>query len=280
MYISSKYQYYNTNPTNETQSRNNQIGNHGNMPPPPPLQSESNNGVNPNKSSSPLQSLIDSGTITSEQDQAIKSSLEQARMNSQSQNSSDNNTSTSTTDPLDSLVSSGIITTDQKNAVKSTLESSKKDFQMMRGQMPPPPKGGERKGVNPIENTLSSLVSNNTITSMQSESILSAFEEAFESKTDISESDTLESLVTSGLITSDQKAAISSTFENDRKAHEMGANRNSQIPLNSNSNTRNSSNSYFQSLMTQNYLDTAIKSYKYQSFDLSSFDLSSFNKSL
>lgn len=122
-----------------------------------------------NKPSDLLDSLVTSGIITQDQEEAIKEAFESARMAYQTQSGSAA-AAGSSKNPLDSLVATGTITQDQADAIKSTLESSKK---MM---MPPPPVQG--MGSDPLSQVLGNLVSNGIITSDQETAIQNALQSA------------------------------------------------------------------------------------------------------
>lgn len=167
----------------------------------------------------PLDSLVESETITEEQEEAIRNALEKAKLEFKTQASAANSTSTYT-DPLESLVESGTITEEQAASVKSTLDSARN-----AGRMPPPPKPPVQKDENSdqLSSTLDSLVTDGTITSEQKDTVLSALESAlksYEEETD-EESDPLESLVESGIITEEEKEAVKSALQPDSKVNRM-----------------------------------------------------------
>jgi len=128
------------------------------------------------KTVSPLASLIEDGTITSDQEQAIKEALETARMAYQTQAGAAN---ASGYDPLDSLVASGTITEDQKAAVKEALDSAR-DSQRMMMPPPPPPPQQNADSSDALISALDSLVEDGTITSEQQEYVMSAYESAIQ----------------------------------------------------------------------------------------------------
>lgn len=167
----------------------------------------------------PLDSLVESETITEEQEEAIRNALEKAKLEFKTQASAANSTSTYT-DPLESLVESGTITEEQAASVKSTLDSARN-----AGRMPPPPKPPVQKDENSdqLSSTLDSLVTDGTITSEQKDTVLSALESAlksYEEETD-EESDPLESLVESGIITEEEEEAVKSALQPDSKVNRM-----------------------------------------------------------
>ncbi len=126
------------------------------------------------KIKNPLDSLVESGTITSDQEKAIKDAFEASKMVFQTQAGASNASSTFK-DPLESLVSAGSITKDQASAIKSAFDSDRKAF-----RMPPPPQFQQVESSNPMSNTLDNLVTSGTITSEQQEAILSALQSAFQ----------------------------------------------------------------------------------------------------
>lgn len=178
---------------------------------------------------SPLYSLIESGTITSDQEKAIKDAFETSRLAYQTQAGAANAFASSSANPLDNLVTNGTITEEQASAVKSTLESDKNVKRMPPPPPPPKSEDDEDNDSDPLSDTLDSLVSSGTITSEQKSSIVKALQEALETnKSQTEETDTaasnsttaaaatssvtaadpLDSLVSAGIITEDQKSAI------------------------------------------------------------------------
>jgi competence protein ComGC len=186
------------------------------------------------KPPSPLAGLVSDGTITSEQEQAIKEALETARMAYATQAGAQNASSNATLkDPLSSLVSSGAITEEQKEAVSEALKSGMK-ANGMRGMPPPPPPPqqatGESGQSDMLSSLLDSLVEDGTLTEDQEESVLSALQSAFRSDSADSsgtesasadETDPLDSLVAAGTITKEQKETIKDAFEEERASHQM-----------------------------------------------------------
>lgn len=210
------------------------------------------------KPASPLAELVSDGTITPEQEQAIKDALDAARMAFQTKPGAENASGNSAfTDPLANLVSAGTITEDQKTAVKSAFESarSSQGMQGMQGMRPPPPPppqssgDGDPKGLSSI---LDSLVADGILTDEQGDSVLSALVSAFQlnttgssgsgtSTTDNSGAgssatdllwagssasdgngiDPLDNLVTAGTITEDQKDQIQNAFEEAMSTQRM-----------------------------------------------------------
>lgn len=176
-----------------------------------------------NTDSDPLASLVENGTITSDQEQAIKNAFDSARSTFQAQMGGFS--SSTPTNPLDSLVNAGTITQDQADAIKSTLDSTKDQFKMA-----PPIELQQQQQQSgnsvPISSALDSLVVNKTITSEQKDSIISALQSAFESNSTKSTStqsesstDPLTSLVTNGTITEDQKSTVNSAFNSAIQAY-------------------------------------------------------------
>lgn len=179
---------------------------------------------------SPLASLVDDGTITSEQEQAIKEALEKARMAFQTQaGSASASSNTAFTDPLDSLVSSGTITEEQKSAVKSVLDA-KKPQGMLPPPPPPPSTQSSDEDSDQLSSILDSLVTDGILTEDQESSVLSALKAAFQSNSQTNtgsktgtaeETDPLDSLVAAGTITEDQKDEIKSAFEEAMSSRRM-----------------------------------------------------------
>lgn len=134
------------------------------------------------KPQDPLDSLVSSGVITSDQEKSIKEAFEKARLAFQTQAGAAN-ASDAQKNPLDSLISSGLITEDQAKAVKSALDSAKKAG-MMQPPPPPPPPPSLQAQTGTDEDTLSGilddLVVQGTINSDQENTIKSAFEKALE----------------------------------------------------------------------------------------------------
>lgn len=127
---------------------------------------------------SPLAGLVSDGTITSEQEQAIKEALETARMAYATQAGAQNASSNATLkDPLSSLVSSGTITEEQKEAVSEALKSGMK-ANGMRGMPPPPPDMMQNNGSDALTGILDKLVESGAITSEQQQTISSLFQSA------------------------------------------------------------------------------------------------------
>ncbi|MDF2986204.1 MAG: hypothetical protein K0R50_1714 [Eubacterium sp.] len=139
-----------------------------------PLENSAQN-LSARKSKSPLQGLVDSGTITTEQEKAIKDTLEASRLAYQTQTGAAS-ASAANVNPLDSLVSNGTITQEQATAVKSVFESDKNV-----NRMPPPPPPPSEDGENSISGILDSLMSEDEITSEQKETILNILQSAFQS---------------------------------------------------------------------------------------------------
>lgn len=174
---------------------------------------------------SPLSSLVSDGTITSDQEKAIKESLEASRMAYQTQAGA----ASAQQDPLANLVSSGKLTADQASAVKNVMEAGRHNrSQGMQMQPPPPPPQGVG-GKEGMSSTLSSLVGSGTISTEQKSSIIEALEAAFKSAEDsdsdddsstTTKTDPLDSLVKTGTITKEQQSAIKSTFEAALKAYQ------------------------------------------------------------
>jgi hypothetical protein len=125
---------------------------------------------------SPFAGLVSDGTITSDQEQAIKEALESARMAYKTSkgvgNASDNN---AFKDPLASLVTAGTITEDQKDAVKSALYSGKKHH-----GMPLPSLLSQEDSSDALTGVLDSLVDSGAITADMQKNITNAFQSALD----------------------------------------------------------------------------------------------------
>lgn len=126
-----------------------------------------------NKSGNPLDSLVESGTITAEQKQAIKDAFDATKMAYQTQAGAAV-ASSRATNPLDNLVEAGTITEDQKSAVKSALDSTKNTSKVpqLSAQFQ------QNLNFDPITDILDSLVSNGTLTEEQQGAIKNAFQSA------------------------------------------------------------------------------------------------------
>lgn len=174
---------------------------------------------------SPLSGLVSDGTITSEQEQAVKEALDAARMAYQTKSGAENASGISTfKDPLASLVSAGTITEDQEAAVKNALGTMKKHHGM------PPPQMSQGGQSGRLSNILDSLVTDGTLTEDQETSVLSTLNAAFQTNTSgqsgtgtdaVDKADPLDSLVAAGTITQDQKDEIKSTFEEAMRSRRM-----------------------------------------------------------
>lgn len=179
MNISSNYDYNSQVNSTQMLQRLLQKKNTQNASSVQELFQSSDNTVQPaseKKSASPLNSLVAAGTITSDQEQAIKEALETAKMAYQTQAGAANASSTFK-NPLDSLVTAGTITEDQKAAVKSTLDSARNSQRMMS---PPPPPPSEDDSTDALTSALDSLVEAGTITEDQQKYIQSALESAIQ----------------------------------------------------------------------------------------------------
>ena len=177
-----------------------------------------------NKVEDVLENLVTDGTITEEQENSIKTAIQNAIQSSaytryKIQSTSDDSISVN---PLESLVESGTITQEQADAVKNALDEDMKERQ---GQPPPPPS----EGSNPMADILESLVSDGIITEDQLSAIENAFEDSMKSNSmpppppaeeSNSMADILESLVTDETITEEQQSMISSVFQSAIQAYE------------------------------------------------------------
>lgn len=126
------------------------------------------------KAQSPLASLVEDGTITEEQAEAIGKALEQARLAHQTQAGAANASS----DPLASLVGAGTITEEQSDAVMSKLDHAKGPRMMAPPPPPPVSSGDEEEDGDTVTDILDSLVEDGTITEAQQAAVKSAFESA------------------------------------------------------------------------------------------------------
>ena len=126
-----------------------------------------------NKAGNPLDSLVESGTITAEQKQAIKDTFDAAKMAYQTQAGAAI-ASSRATNPLDTLVEAGTITEDQKSAVKSALDSTKNTSKVS----PLSAQFQQNLNFNPMTDILDSLVSAGTLTEEQQSAVKSAFQSA------------------------------------------------------------------------------------------------------
>jgi competence protein ComGC len=137
------------------------------------LSADSSKSANDLRPKDPLESLVEDGTITADQKQAIKDALEKSRMMFQTQMGAEKASGTFA-DPLEGLVDGGTITDEQAEAVKSAFETARKS------EMPPPPSPPlqEDEENDTLLSILDSLVEDGTITEDQEESIRSAFASA------------------------------------------------------------------------------------------------------
>jgi hypothetical protein len=111
-----------------------------------------------------LDSLVSSGTITSEQKDKIVSTLQTLLQN---QTSADNKT-----DPLESLVTDGTITKDQQSAIKSALEADRGAH-----SMPPPEQTSVDSQLNSVGAGSSTDTSDNSLEGQQ-DTLASIFQSA------------------------------------------------------------------------------------------------------
>ncbi len=146
----------------------------------------------------PLQSLIDDGTITQDQADAVKNALDQARSAGKQVGAKDEN-------PLQSLIDDGTLTQDQADAIKSAFEAAR------------PTEGREgqfRK--DPLQN----LIDGGVITQDQADAIKEALEAArkvHEQNNNGENIDPLQSLIDEGTLTQDQADAVKTALEAMRK---------------------------------------------------------------
>ncbi|WP_160680154.1 hypothetical protein [Clostridium sp. C8-1-8] len=143
----------------------------------------------------PLSSLVSNGTITEDQETAIKDAFSTMR-----QSNIAGTYGSKPTNPITSLISSGVITKDQADSIKSTFKDAARAHHHKRPE-----------GAHQIDNQLSSLVSSGTISSDQENVVKAALKAAMDKSVTSDASDfvdPLDSLVTSGTITEAQKNTI------------------------------------------------------------------------
>lgn len=170
--------------------------------------------------SSILDQMVTDGTITQDQEDAIKKALEEGMAANQPGTQTGNTTQPA--DPLDDLVESGVISTEQQAAVKAAFESV----------MGPPPAAPSQSTSGDQVDPLASLVESGVLTQDQAEAVKSALQsmgpqkmqgpppgppptEAASDESDISSfiDEILASLVEDGTISDDQEEEINSTLE-------------------------------------------------------------------
>jgi competence protein ComGC len=157
-----------------------------------------------------FESLVNDGTITSDQASVIKNA-----MSSDSIDVSDGSNPLKAV--LDSLISDGTITSDQEDAIVATLaledSDATSDIQMDKpmGPPPPPPKDSEDDGEDDyLQEFLQSLVDSSNISDDQKasiESILNLSSSDSESESNPLQA-ALNSLISDGTITRDQASAV------------------------------------------------------------------------
>lgn len=174
---------------------------------------DNSTGNQANKRKDPLDSLVESGTITSDQKQAIKEALEASRMEHQAQMDG-KSTSGSFQDPLESLVENGTITEDQQEVIKSAFESMKKSH-----KMPPQPPSlmqiQQSEGTDSVSSLLDQLLSSDTTSEDQKSSLISVLQSVLQSNT----TDLTDSQGTNEEAQS-QQSSILSQFQSIIKAYE------------------------------------------------------------
>ncbi|MBC2456297.1 hypothetical protein [Clostridium beijerinckii] len=162
--------------------------------------------------SSPLDSLVESGTITQDQADAVQSVFQSRGKEIQSSGTYNNRVKSQ--NPLDSLVTAGTITQDQEDAIKSTLQESMKANRVNRQE----DSSNNTNKTDPLD----SLVTAGTITQDQEDEIKSELQESMKTNrlnreedpsNSTNKTDPLDNLVTAGTITQDQEDAILSSFE-------------------------------------------------------------------
>lgn len=146
-----------------------------------------------------LDSLVEDGTLTQDQADAVKSAFESNRISNQNKNTltygSQGNMISPTT-PFDSLISSEIITDEQKNSIQNALLSSIQQNTSNEDI---------RRGTNPLDD----LVDNGTLTQEQEDEIIKSLGN---SRDEESISDILSQLVEDGIITDEQSQLSKSTL--------------------------------------------------------------------
>lgn len=213
----------------------------------------------------PLDDLVKKGTITQDQENAIKSAFDSTKIRNTS------STPTTTQDnPLDSLVKDGELTQDQEDAIKSAFDAARQSHQRDQAKSNP------SNHVNPLDQ----LVKSGTITQDQEDAIKGAFESAMKSKQAISAYQSgssapnpLDSLVKAGTITQDQEKSIQDTLNEARKSHHHAHEGSGKAMERStkilDDLVSNGTISKDQEQSIQGAFESAIKAYQSQSFDAS-----------
>lgn len=154
----------------------------------------------PQFDSSILDNLVEDGTLTQEQADAVQSAFESSGINNTYKNKltygSEGNMMNSTT-PFDSLINSETITEDQKSSIQNALLSTIQ--QNTRS-------GDIQRGVNPLD----SLVEDGTLTQEQEDEIIKSLGNSSSNEESIS--DILSQLVEDGIITDEQSQLSKTTL--------------------------------------------------------------------
>lgn len=154
----------------------------------------------PQFDSSILDNLVEDGTLTQEQADAVQSAFESNGINNTYKNKltygSEGNMMNSTT-PFDSLINSETITEDQKSSIQNALLSTIQ--QNTRS-------GDIQRGVNPLD----SLVEDGTLTQEQEDEIIKSLGNSSSNEESIS--DILSQLVEDGIITDEQSQLSKTTL--------------------------------------------------------------------
>ncbi len=170
----------------------------------------------PQFDSSILDSLVEDGTLTQEQADAVQSAFESNIISNKYQNTltygNGGNTIKPNT-PFDSLINSETITDEQKNSIQNALLSA------IQGNT-----GNKeiQRGINPLD----SLVENGDITQEQEDEIIKSLGNGGNNEENIS--DVLSNLVEAGIITDDQselsKSALLSALTSNQEDEEKTIN--------------------------------------------------------
>lgn len=156
----------------------------------------------------PLESLVNDGTITEEQEKNIANTLQAAVQQQFGSQSTQPPVDSPGTDPLAGLVSNGTITEDQAKTIKETLDAARKSHMNNINETDP----------------LDSLVTDGTITQDQKNAIKESFKAAQDDQSE-SEDTALKgsmiSLFLAGIINQDQGSSImATTYTTARQAYQ------------------------------------------------------------
>lgn len=170
----------------------------------------------PQFDSSILDSLVEDGTLTQDQADAVQSAFENNIISNKHQNTltyGNGGNMIKPNTPFDSLINSETITDDQKNSIQNALLSA---IQGNAGNE------GIQRGTNPLD----SLVENGDITQEQEDEIIKSLGNGGNNEERIS--DVLSNLVESGIITDDQsklsQIALSSASNSNKEDEEKAIN--------------------------------------------------------